>query len=395
MATIKLGTTKVANKLISYAEKKAIERDGVDCDASYAKTQFKATRELYGKNEGIQAHHVIQSFAPGEVSASQANEVGLDLAKKIAPGHEVVVYTHADKAHIHNHIIINSVNYKDGKKLQLHGKQAINKVRQMSDDICRGKGLSVVQESTSKVRYTLAEKSLIEKGQASWKDELRQAIDLVKKQSNSYESFKENLKQGYDIDVNDKGKHITYKHPDHSKVVRGNKLGLDYERGTIENGFSRQIEREQYGTERGRSLLHGGRDTSTERVAERGVIEFNNSNKRVEQPDAELHKGSHERGYSQKNNAGSRANKNSEYQRGSTKENAFDIEIAREFAEGLRKQVSQSFGEWEERNSEKQLSDITENGRDRSSVGQKNERGSEEHGRKLERVRSQEFELDR
>ena len=93
MATIKLGTTGSANRLISYAEKKAVEREGVDCNPEYAKSQFATTRELYGKTDGIQAHHVIQSFKPGEITPDQANKVGLDLAKKLGKGHECVVYT--------------------------------------------------------------------------------------------------------------------------------------------------------------------------------------------------------------------------------------------------------------------------------------------------------------
>ena len=64
MATIKLGTTGNANRLISYAEKKAVEKEGIDCNSEYAKSQFATTRELYGKTDGIQAHHVIQSFKP-------------------------------------------------------------------------------------------------------------------------------------------------------------------------------------------------------------------------------------------------------------------------------------------------------------------------------------------
>jgi len=244
MATIQLGNTKVANKLISYCEKKAVEREGVNCDPQYAKSQFQATRELWGKTEGIQAHHVIQSFKPGEVTPGLANQIGKDLAEKLGKGHEAVVYTHADKNHIHNHIVISSVSHEDGKKLHLHGNKAIDKVRQMSDQLCKERDLSIVKEPSAKVRYTMAEKSLIEKGKFSWKDELRQAIDHEKAHSKDYKDFKNNLTEKYGIEVNDKGKHITYKHPDHSRVVRGNKLGLDYERGTIENGFSRQIERD-------------------------------------------------------------------------------------------------------------------------------------------------------
>lgn len=250
MATIQLGTTKVANKLITYAEKKAVEREGVNCDSQYAKSQFQATRELWGKADGVQAHHIIQSFKPGEVTPGLANQIGKDLAKEIGKGHEALVYTHADKNHIHNHIVINSVSYEDGKKLHLHGNKAIDKVRQMSDQLCKERDLSIVKEPSAKVRYTMAEKSLIEKGKVSWKDELRQAIDYEKTHSKNYEDFKKNLTEKYGIEVNDTRKHITYKHPDHQRVVRGNKLGLDYERGTIEHGFSRQIER---ATNRGNS----------------------------------------------------------------------------------------------------------------------------------------------
>src|SRR5690625_6935709 len=70
MATVQLGTTKSAGKLTNYAEKKAIIKDGVNVDADYAKSQMKMTREMYGKDDGIQAHHVIQSFQPGEVTES-------------------------------------------------------------------------------------------------------------------------------------------------------------------------------------------------------------------------------------------------------------------------------------------------------------------------------------
>jgi len=137
MATIQLGNTKVASKLISYCEKRATERDGVDCPPEFAKNQFKATREIWGKSEGIQAHHVIQSFKPGEVNPAEANEIGIQLAKELANGYEAVVYTHTDKDHIHNHIVINAVSYENGKKYRAHGKEAIEKVRDISDRLCQ------------------------------------------------------------------------------------------------------------------------------------------------------------------------------------------------------------------------------------------------------------------
>jgi hypothetical protein len=69
MATTKLGNTKSASRAINYAEKRAEEKSGLNCDVDYAKSAFKQTRALYGKENGIQAHTVIQSFKPGEVTA--------------------------------------------------------------------------------------------------------------------------------------------------------------------------------------------------------------------------------------------------------------------------------------------------------------------------------------
>ena len=244
MATIKLSTTKNANALLKYAEKRAEVSNSLDCDVDYVRNQFKATREIWGKSSGIQAHHVIQSFKPDEVDPQQANEIGLQLAEKMAKGHEVAVYTHTDKNHIHNHIVINAVNYEDGRKFHAHGQEAIDHVRKISDELCKEHGLSIVEERSADVRYTLAEQSLLEKGESSWKDEIRTAIDSSKEQATSFEDFQERLKdQGVQATL--RGKNITYEHLESNKKVRGTKLGLAYEKETILHGFERQVTRER------------------------------------------------------------------------------------------------------------------------------------------------------
>ncbi|MGG0534428.1 relaxase/mobilization nuclease domain-containing protein [Priestia aryabhattai] len=244
MATIKLSTTKNANALLKYAEKRAEVSNSIDCDVDYVRNQFKATREIWGKNGGIQAHHVIQSFKPEEVDSQKANEIGLQLAEKLAQGHEVAVYTHTDKDHIHNHIVINAVNYEDGRKFHAHGQDAIDRFRDVSDQLCKEHGLSIVEERSADVRYTLAEQSLLQKGETSWKDEIRTAIDSSKKQATSFEDFQERLKdQGVQATL--RGKNITYEHLESNKKVRGSKLGLAYEKETILDGFERQVTRER------------------------------------------------------------------------------------------------------------------------------------------------------
>lgn len=247
MATIKLSTTKNANALLKYAEKRAEVSNSLDCDVDYVRNQFKATREIWGKNGGIQAHHVIQSFKPDEVDPQKANEIGLQLAEKLAKGYEVAVYTHTDKDHIHNHIVINAVNYEDGRKFHAHGQEAIDRFRDVSDELCKEHGLSIVEERSADVRYTLAEQSLLKKGESSWKDEIRTAIDSSKEQTTSFEEFQERLKdQGVQATL--RGKNITYEHLESNKKVRGSKLGLAYEKETILDGFERQVTRERAAT---------------------------------------------------------------------------------------------------------------------------------------------------
>src|SRR5699024_11304554 len=113
-------------------------------------------------NERIQELHVIQSLKPNEVTPEKANQLGLELAKKLAPNHEVAVYTHDDTNHVHNHILINSVNFETGKKYQAHGREAIERARSLSDEVCKSHDLSVVKEHNASVRHTLGEQHLLE-----------------------------------------------------------------------------------------------------------------------------------------------------------------------------------------------------------------------------------------
>ncbi|MDP1443307.1 relaxase/mobilization nuclease domain-containing protein, partial [Priestia megaterium] len=263
MATIKLSTTKNANALLKYAEKRAEVSNSLDCDVDYVRNQFKATREIWGKNGGIQAHHLIQSFKPDEVDPQQANGIGLQLAKKLAKGHEVAVYTHTDKDHIHNHIVINAVNYEDGRKFHAHGQEAIERTRKISDELCKENGLSIVEGRSADVRYTLAEQSLVQKGEFSWKDEIRTAIDSSKEQAASFEDFQERLKdQGVQATL--RGKNITYEHLESNKKVRGTKLGLAYEKETILHGFERQVTRERE-TRNSATTVNGGLEENIRR----------------------------------------------------------------------------------------------------------------------------------
>ncbi len=247
MATTKLSATKSTSRAINYAEKRAEEKSGLNCDIDYAKSSFKATRELYGKTGGNEGHVIIQSFKPGEVTPEQCNQLGLALAEKFAPNHQVAVYTHNDTDHVHNHIVINSIDLETGKKFN-NNKQALRDLRDFNDDVCREHGLSVPEKDTARLRYTQTEKAIADPNtkstaQYSWKDEIREAIDQSK--VTNMDEFKDHLSQ-YGIEIaRVTPKSITYRHLAEDKKVRGRRLGEDYNKGGIEDGFERQIQRQQ------------------------------------------------------------------------------------------------------------------------------------------------------
>lgn len=247
MATTKLSATKSTSRAINYAEKRAVEKSGLNCDVDYAKSSFKASRELYGKTDGNQGHVIIQSFKPDEVTPEQCNQLGLELAEKFAPNHQVAVYTHNDTDHVHNHIVINSIDLETGKKFN-NNKQALRDLRDFNDDVCREHGLSVPEKDTARLRYTQTEKAIADPNtkstaQYSWKDEIREAID--QSQATNMDEFKDHLSQ-YGIEIaRVTPKSITYRHLDEDKKVRGRRLGEDYNKGGIEDGFERQIQRQQ------------------------------------------------------------------------------------------------------------------------------------------------------
>ncbi|WP_349773320.1 relaxase/mobilization nuclease domain-containing protein [Staphylococcus equorum] len=243
MATTKLGNTKSASRAINYAEKRAEEKSGLNCDVDYAKSAFKQTRALYGKEDGIQAHTVIQSFKPGEVTPEQCNQLGLELAEKIAPNHQVAVYTHTDKDHYHNHIVINSVDLETGKKYQSNKKQR-ELVKRANDEICISHNLSIPNRQ-AQIRYTQAEKAIVfDKEEYSWKDELRELIENAKEHTSNLETFSEHLEEK-GVEVKLRGETISYKPENANKWVRGRTLGSDYEKGAIDYEHERHQEQQR------------------------------------------------------------------------------------------------------------------------------------------------------
>ena len=121
---------------------------GVNCNPAIARDQFVTVKKRFDKEDGIVAYHGYQSFAEGEVTPEQAHEIGIELARRFwGDGYQVIIATHLNTKCVHNHFVVNSVSFKDGKRCRAKRWYDFNKV---SDEICREHGLSVIENTRGK-----------------------------------------------------------------------------------------------------------------------------------------------------------------------------------------------------------------------------------------------------
>ena len=216
---------------------------GKDCLAESSLEEMLYTKELYNKNNGRQYIHIIQSFDPKDtLSADQVHNTGIRLAKKFN-GYQVLVATHIDKKHLHNHLVVNSVSFENGYKIQM-SKKNLQDLKDYSDKLCLEIGTSVIPKKENTQYIKRNEYRVAEQGK-SWKFKLMNAIDLSLAESNTKEEFIKNMnKLGYQVNWTDTRKYITYTTPEGYKC-RDNKLYDEkYSKGAMENEF-RRIEKEQ------------------------------------------------------------------------------------------------------------------------------------------------------
>ena len=123
---------------------------GINCEVKDAVKQMQFVKMIYGKENGILAFHAYQSFNEGEVTPEIAHEIGVKLTNEMwGDRFQVVVSTHLNTEHLHNHFVINSVSFKDGKKYYSNLTNTAL-LRKTSDEICEEYGLSVLTEKTCK-----------------------------------------------------------------------------------------------------------------------------------------------------------------------------------------------------------------------------------------------------
>lgn len=190
--------------------------------------QFYETRRAFDKDDKILSHHYVQSFSPNEnITPELAHQIGVELAEKIAPGFQVIVSTHVDKDHIHNHFIINSVSMETGLKWKGNKDNLERVMRPESDKLCQKYGLTIIDHTSGLNGIDQTTQKLAEQGK-SWKVELCHALDEAVKICNSKEEFVDFMKNKK-FEITRYGeKDITFKKIGEKKGIRASRLARQF-----------------------------------------------------------------------------------------------------------------------------------------------------------------------
>ena len=219
----------------SYKTEEQLYVTAINCDKDSIHEDMMRTKRRYSKTNGILGFHAFQSFAKGEVTPEIAHEVGVKLANELwGDRFEVVVTTHINTNHIHNHFCLNSVSYKDGKKYY-NNRHTYAVMRETSDRLCEEYKLSVIQEKPCgkhNIDYTKYYKEQVNK--SNHHTIAKEDIDYAIGQAYSYKDFLSILnKMDYTVE-NRYGKLSVRKEPYKKNIRIERAFGDDYKIENIE-----------------------------------------------------------------------------------------------------------------------------------------------------------------
>ena len=161
---------------------------GINCMPDTAFYEMDNTKKQFFKTGGIECYHGYQSFAEGEVTAEQAHEIGVKLAEEIwGDRFQVIVSTHLNTDNIHNHFVLNSVSFIDGKRF-CNTKNDYAIMRNTSDKLCEEYGLSVLKQEDKYNKFATS---------SLYKELMKDSIDYAIANARDYNEF---IKILHDLD---------------------------------------------------------------------------------------------------------------------------------------------------------------------------------------------------
>ena len=209
---------------------KQVYVSGVNCNPERAVSEMEDIKRIFGKTGGIKAFHAIQSFAEGEVTPQEAHEIGVRLAEEMwGDRFQVVVSTHLNTENLHNHFVINSVSFKDGKKLY-DSLGHLASLRDKSDELCLEYEISTIKERKLE-KSGLNFENFKKKTRANnpYYDEVKCDIDRAIRQARDYFDFLTIMKET-DYEVIIRANKLSVRRMDHKRNIRIERIfGNEYQ----------------------------------------------------------------------------------------------------------------------------------------------------------------------
>ena len=216
MASVKfVAVSRGLKGILDYVtnREKTVDRliTGVNCVAQTALHEFEAVKKQFRKTDGRAYYHIVQAFSPEDkLNFDTAHEIGLKFAEYFS-GYQCIVVTHMNTDHIHNHIVMNSVNYENGKKFHQSARK-MQQAKEFSNKLCKQYGLSVTETKADPFEIP------------AWKEQLRRDIKFAMENTSTRKEFINFMKEfGYGVKWEPEQKYITYTTPDGIKC-RDSKL---------------------------------------------------------------------------------------------------------------------------------------------------------------------------
>ena len=202
---------------------------GINCSPKYAFDEMRLTKESFGKEGGILGYHAFQSFKKGEVSPEVAHKIGIELAQEMwGEKYQVLVATHTNTEITHNHFVINSVSFLDGKKCE-YSRKSYAELRHLNDAICQEYGLSVLEEKPTRKNINYANYIRdYNDYNIDYYSITKTDIDYAIQEAVSYKDFLDLLK-GLDYSIYERYGKLTIKANEYKKKIRiERRYGEDY-----------------------------------------------------------------------------------------------------------------------------------------------------------------------
>ena len=244
MATTKIWKIKgnmyaAIPKVIDYAKnpektttEKGLLTSALNCDIRTADRDFIYTKHHFGKTDQILAWHGYQSFKHNEVTPELAHQIGVLTAQELwGDRFQVVIATHLDKGHIHNHFVVNSVSCVDGLKFYASEK-TYRHMRHVSDRLCKEFNLSYIPNPKKGNTKNYGEWNAEQMGQPTKRSLIRKDIDAALAKSLSWKEFLCNL-SAMNYEINTNGKYAKLRPKGSSRFFRFDKLGEGYTEASI------------------------------------------------------------------------------------------------------------------------------------------------------------------